>query len=73
MKALHSMDTMNLHRIAQAETALFPYRYENNGSEIDTAITDLLTDLRHYADSHGVDFHKVLDMSYQHYLAEKIA
>lgn len=35
------------------------------------AVVDLLTNLRHYADAHSVDFFAALDTSYQHYLAEK--
>lgn len=34
-------------------------------------LTDALSDLRHWADTRGVDFHKALDASYGHYLAER--
>ena len=35
------------------------------------ALTDMLTNLRHYADAHGLNFFKALDVSYLHYLQEK--
>lgn len=34
-------------------------------------LTDLLANLRHYADAHELDFHRCLDASYQHYSAER--
>lgn len=34
-------------------------------------LTDVLTDLRHYAEKHNLDFYSILDLSYRHYLAEK--
>lgn len=34
-------------------------------------LTDILADLRHYADVCGLNFHEALDASYDHYLAEK--
>ena len=58
----------NTERIAKAHDALIPYLEFNDDME---SITDLLTDLRHYADARKIDFYKALDMSYQHYLAEK--
>jgi len=39
--------------------------------DVETLMIDLITDLRHFADDAGIDFHKVLDMTYQHYLSEK--
>lgn len=33
-------------------------------------LRDVLTDCRHYADSHGINFFDVLDGSYQVYLEE---
>jgi hypothetical protein len=41
------------------------------GDGLAAALTDLLTDLRHCADSRSIDFHRALDLSYDHYLAEK--
>lgn len=34
-------------------------------------LTDVLTDLRHYAERHGLDFQKILDRSYLHYSCER--
>jgi hypothetical protein len=33
-------------------------------------VIDLLADLRHYADAHGIDFDSAARMAQQHYLAE---
>jgi hypothetical protein len=41
-----------------------PYGMQHN-------LTDMLADMRHWADSKGLDFHAALDSSSQHYLAEK--
>lgn len=34
-------------------------------------LTDMLTDLRHWADAMCIDFHRCSDLSYNHYLEEK--
>jgi hypothetical protein len=43
----------------------------DSGEDADTAVADLFTDLRLYADKHGVDFHEALERSYRYYLEEK--
>ena len=43
--------------------------YEPEDAE--AAITDMLTDIRHFCDWFPVDFHKALEWSYEHYEAEK--
>jgi len=40
------------------------------GDERRYLLRDLLTDCRHYADSHGINFFDALDGSYQDYLEE---
>lgn len=35
------------------------------------SITDILTDLRHWCDKRKVNFAQAMNMSYDHYLAEK--
>lgn len=40
------------------------------GDTPETDVTDALTDLRHYCDQYGLDFHTLCDRSYQHYSAE---
>lgn len=41
-----------------------------DGDDHDTALRDLLTDIRHYCDDQGFDFHETLRVSYDNYLAE---
>lgn len=60
----------NTNRILNA-TKMVDMFYNTEGQNLQESLTDLLTDLRHYTTERGVDFHKALDMSYQHYLAEK--
>lgn len=40
--------------------------------DYESGLTDVLTNLRHFADRYEVDFYAQLDRSYQHYLAEKL-
>jgi hypothetical protein len=46
-------------------------RYAPSNSSPTEAITDLLTDIRHYSDRYNVDFFACLDTSYRHYLEER--
>lgn len=50
------------------EQALSSY---DAGEDDATLVQDLFTDLRHYADSRGIDLHQALDASYDNYLREK--
>jgi hypothetical protein len=53
---------------ARATTALSSYDADEDD---ETRLKDLFTDLRHYADSRGIDLHEVMDASYSNYLHEK--
>lgn len=44
---------------------------EREGAEAQSALRDILTDLRHEADSLGLDFHEACDGSYEVYHLEK--
>lgn len=52
-----------------SEIILHVAKYDDEDSQ--AAITDLLTDIRHFCDWFPVDFHKALEFSYEHYEAEK--
>jgi len=39
--------------------------------DIKDGVTDILADLRHYCDAHGIDFAKQDKVAYQHYSEEK--
>lgn len=41
------------------------------GTDVQSALRDLITDLRHVADVYNLDFHKALDGSYEVYLEER--
>ena len=43
----------------------------SEGTGRQQALRDLLTDIRHYADSKALDFHAACDGSYQVYLEER--
>ncbi len=43
-----------------------------NETELQFALRDLLTDVRHAADHLGLDMHQALDGSYDVYLEEKV-
>ena len=45
--------------------------YEAEGTTKQCALRDLLTDVRHYSDAHGLDFFKALDGSYDVYCEER--
>jgi hypothetical protein len=42
-----------------------------HSQDIKDGVTDLLADLRHYCDVHGIDFAKQDKVAYQHYIEEK--
>ena len=42
-----------------------------DGQGADITMRDLLTDLRHYADAHGIDIYEAMDKSHGYYLHEK--
>jgi len=43
----------------------------DTGDDVETTMSDLLTDLRLYADAKGIDIYQILDRSYGYYLEEK--
>ena len=45
--------------------------YEAEGTTKQCALRDLLTDVRHYSDAHGLDFFQALDGSYAVYCEER--
>lgn len=51
-------------RVEKALTAATPY------GEPETRATDLLTDMRHWADKNGVDLDEIYGRSFEHYLEE---
>lgn len=62
-------DGENERRSDRAATALHPY-LEENGTYDETALTDLLSDLMHWADRNGVTFTECLERAQMHYEAE---
>lgn len=58
----------NRHRAERVAAALADAMAD--GDDAQTAFRDMLTDMRHYADAHGLAFHDELDRSYGHYLQE---
>jgi hypothetical protein len=65
----------NKRRAGNAHTALVQYGAVVGSpmcsAEKPTLLTDLLVDLRHWADEHGVDFIAALEVSNLHYRAER--
>lgn len=59
----------NERRSDRAATALRPY-LEENGTYDETALTDLLSDLMHWADRNGVTFTECLERAQMHHEAE---
>lgn len=55
---------MEAHDTSRAENALEAYEA---GLDLEEAMTDLVTDLRHLAAQHGVDWIKVTDLAEMHY------
>lgn len=45
---------------------------DENGDSNECSLIDALSDLRHYADANGYDFHRALSTSYNHYLEERV-
>ncbi|AER26378.1 hypothetical protein [Mycobacterium phage Y10] len=61
----------NNTRAAFAAEALVAYvRRVGDPGELETAVTDLLGDLRHLCDALGLDFEDAAEMSFCHYDAE---
>jgi hypothetical protein len=44
---------------------------DGNGESLSEALVDLLTDLRHWCDTHRVDFDRALDSSHMHWSGEQ--
>lgn len=51
-------------RIAQCQT-------NYGGGSREEFVADILTDLRHFCDRHGIDFHAASDTSCTHYIEER--
>jgi hypothetical protein len=62
--------TTNADRSAIAAEAVALIAAQYGDQDDYENLTDLLANLRHWSDAHGVDFYAALDMSYRHYLAE---
>ena len=60
----------NSDRVATAEIALTAACRDRGDAHEPTAVTDLLTDLRHYCDSNDIDFAACLHASESHWWAE---
>jgi len=65
---------MNAERTETAYRTLLVYaQYKDQRDEdMETNMTDLVTDLRHLADEYGIDFYDLLDRTYMHYSAERV-
>jgi hypothetical protein len=66
----------NQDRADRADRALrYHFNLHTQGAtfedEIPHPLTDLLADLRHWADSEGIDFDVAFDIANRHYSAEK--
>lgn len=63
----------NDQRSERTAYALGAYRAYtgDSGTTLDEDVTDLLTDLRHFCDRHGLDFPTLNHIAYEHYLAER--
>lgn len=67
-------ETDLLHRVEKAGAALQGYLENRESPTLDTnetALVDLLADLRHWADANGLDLGKADRLGYHHYLEEK--
>jgi hypothetical protein len=62
-------EEMNDLRAHWAGSALRDFR-ENTGTDLEDAVSDLLTDLMHWCDRHGQDFEHELRRACLHYEAE---
>lgn len=62
-------DEMNDARADWADVALVAFMAET-GTEQEDAICDLVADLRHWCDRHGMDFERELARGNAHYDAE---
>ena len=62
-------EEMNDSRADWAESALVTFRHVT-GTDKGDALTDLLCDLKHWADRYGADFHAELARADLHYAAE---
>jgi hypothetical protein len=65
-------DGLNDDRAQWAKEALGSFS-KGAGSEEDTAVSDLLTDLRHYCDRHGLDWEEQLFRANNHYAEETMS
>jgi hypothetical protein len=62
----------NRQRALVAKSIMAKYvRIKGDPYDNKSNVVDILTDLRHYCEQFGIDFHAACDSSYQHYLEEK--
>jgi hypothetical protein len=60
---------MNFDRASWADKAISTFR-DATGTDMEDALSDLLTDLMHWADRAGYSFKEALDRARSHYKAE---
>ena len=59
-------------RASAAGFALKSHAWAKGDGTEDASLIDLLTDLRHYCDAHGLGFADADRLAHQHYLAELV-
>jgi hypothetical protein len=62
--------TENERRVDRAAKAIWAGEYLQDRKDHETAIRDLLSDLRHYCDCYGVDFSNEDRIAHDNYSAE---
>lgn len=64
--------TTELWDLGRIDKLFAAYQASKIAADVECALTDILTDLRHYADAKGLDFDGSLASSYNHHEAEAI-
>lgn len=66
-------DITNQDRMLWAEAALGAFTEQNGGNAIeDCYVSDLIADLGHYCDAHGIDFLTAVERGIGHWKAETV-
>ena len=55
----------------RAERYMMEYADEVGDDDMETALTDMLADIMHFAEQYVTDFDHILDVARRHYEAEK--
>ena len=63
--------TYNKLSVARVQSIIDSHGHYREPEDRQTTLRDILTDLRHYADEHELDFYKAADGSHVVYLEEK--